>query len=124
VRRLTHQMTRNRYFYRGRVGKGTSGVTPRWRHCALRCNRSFLFFAAYCNRRPTIGRFGESRISFASLRHLTGQDFEDIDVLLGYRRTMPAAIEDLDGPAGVQRARLTQVHWSFLVRGGARQRKG
>jgi SAM domain (Sterile alpha motif) len=42
-------------------------------------------------------RFTENGISVAALRHLTDQDLKDIGVLLGHRRIMLAAIEDLAG---------------------------
>jgi class 3 adenylate cyclase len=40
-------------------------------------------------------RFAENGISFAALRHLTDQDLKDIGVLLGHRRIMLAAIQEL-----------------------------
>jgi class 3 adenylate cyclase len=45
-------------------------------------------------------RFAENGIGFAALRHLTDQDLKDIGVLLGHRRIMLAAIQDLGGPPG------------------------
>jgi SAM (Sterile alpha motif) domain-containing protein len=41
-------------------------------------------------------RFAEN----AALRHLTDQDLKDIGVLLGHRRIMLAAIQELGGPPG------------------------
>jgi hypothetical protein len=46
--------------------------------------------------------FAENGIGFAALRHLTDQDLKDIGVLLGHRRIMLAAIQDLGGPAVAQ----------------------
>jgi class 3 adenylate cyclase len=40
-------------------------------------------------------RFAENGISFAALRHLADQDLKDIGVLLGHRRIMLAAIQEL-----------------------------
>jgi class 3 adenylate cyclase len=40
-------------------------------------------------------RFAENGIGFAALRHLTDQDLKDIGVLLGHRRIMLAAIQEL-----------------------------
>ena len=40
-------------------------------------------------------RFAENGISFTALRHLTDQDLKDIGVLLGHRRIMVAAIQEL-----------------------------
>jgi len=40
-------------------------------------------------------RFAENGISFAALRHLIDQDLKDIGVLLGHRRIMLAAIQEL-----------------------------
>jgi hypothetical protein len=45
-------------------------------------------------------RFAENGIGFAALRHLTDQDLKDIGVLLGHRRIMLAAIQELGGPPG------------------------
>ncbi len=42
-------------------------------------------------------RFAENGINFAALRHLTDQDLKDIGVLLGHRRIMLAAIQELAG---------------------------
>ena len=47
-------------------------------------------------------RFAENGISFAALRHLTDQDLRDIGVLLGHRRIMLAAIQELGSPAVAQ----------------------
>jgi class 3 adenylate cyclase len=44
-------------------------------------------------------RFAENGIGFAALRHLTDQDLKDIGVLLGHRRIMLAAIQELGGRA-------------------------
>jgi class 3 adenylate cyclase len=44
-------------------------------------------------------RFAENGISFAALRHLTDQDLKDIGVLLGHRRIMLAAIQELAATA-------------------------
>ena len=44
-------------------------------------------------------RFAENGISFAALRHLTDQDLKDIGVLLGHRRIMLAAIQELAAAA-------------------------
>jgi class 3 adenylate cyclase len=44
-------------------------------------------------------RFAENGIGFAALRHLTDQDLKDIGVLLGHRRMMLAAIQELGSPA-------------------------
>src|SRR5262245_55091536 len=44
-------------------------------------------------------RFAENGIGFAALRHLTDQDLKDIGVLLGHRRIMLAAIQELGSPA-------------------------
>lgn len=48
-------------------------------------------------------RFAENGIGFAALRHLTDQDLKDIGVLLGHRRIMLAAIQELGSPAVAQR---------------------
>jgi class 3 adenylate cyclase/predicted ATPase len=40
-------------------------------------------------------RFAENGVGFAALHHLTDQDFKDIGVLLGHRRIMLAAIQEL-----------------------------
>ena len=40
-------------------------------------------------------RFAENGIGFTALRHLTDQDLKDIGVLLGHRRIMLAAIQEL-----------------------------
>jgi class 3 adenylate cyclase len=45
-------------------------------------------------------RFAENGISFAALRHLTDQDLKDIGVLLGHRRIILAAIQELGVPPG------------------------
>jgi hypothetical protein len=45
-------------------------------------------------------RFAENGIDVSVLRHLTDQDLKDIGVLLGHRRKLLAAIEEL---AGVRR---------------------
>jgi class 3 adenylate cyclase len=42
-------------------------------------------------------RFAENGINLAALRHLTDQDLEKIGVLLGHRRIMLAAIQELAG---------------------------
>src|SRR6476469_9957991 len=47
-------------------------------------------------------RFAENGISVAALRHLTDQDLKDIGVLLGHRRIMLAAIQELGSPAAAQ----------------------
>jgi class 3 adenylate cyclase/predicted ATPase/DNA polymerase III delta prime subunit len=47
-------------------------------------------------------RFAENGISFAALRHLTDQDLKDIGVLLGHRRIMLAAIQELGNPVAAQ----------------------
>ena len=47
-------------------------------------------------------RFAENGIGFAALRHLTDQDLKDIGVLLGHRRKMLAAIQELGSPAVAQ----------------------
>jgi len=44
-------------------------------------------------------RFAENGIGFAALRHLTDQDLKDIGVLLGHRRIMLAAIQELGSSA-------------------------
>src|ERR1700756_4690317 len=44
-------------------------------------------------------RFAENGIGFAALRHLTDQDLKDIGVLLGHRRIMLAAIQELAAAA-------------------------
>ena len=49
-------------------------------------------------------RFAENGIGFAALRHLTDQDLKDIGVLLGHRRIMLAAIQELGSPAAAQPA--------------------
>jgi class 3 adenylate cyclase/predicted ATPase len=49
-------------------------------------------------------RFAENGIGFAALPHLTDQDLKDIGVLLGHRRIMLAAIQELGGPATAQPA--------------------
>src|SRR5262249_9818579 len=46
----------------------------------------------------------ENGIGFAALRHLTDQDLKDIGVLLGHRRIMLAAIQELGSPAVAQPA--------------------
>jgi predicted ATPase/class 3 adenylate cyclase len=46
--------------------------------------------------------FAENGIGFAALRHLTDQDLKDIGVLLGHRRIMLAAIQELGSPAAEQ----------------------
>ena len=46
--------------------------------------------------------FAENGIGFAALRHLTDQDLKDIGVLLGHRRIMLAAIQELGSPAVAQ----------------------
>src|SRR5215467_12680838 len=55
-------------------------------------------------------RFAENGIGFAALRHLTDQDLKDIGVLLGHRRIMLAAIQELaatalSAPASTEPAR-------------------
>src|SRR5262249_12053637 len=47
-------------------------------------------------------RFAENGIGFAALRHLTDQDLKDIGVLLGHRRIMLAAIQEIGSPAAAQ----------------------
>jgi class 3 adenylate cyclase/predicted ATPase len=49
-------------------------------------------------------RFAENGIGFAALRHLTDQDLKDVGVLLGHRRIMLAAIQELGSPAAAQPA--------------------
>src|ERR1700719_2055301 len=49
-------------------------------------------------------RFAENGIVFAALHHLTDQDLKDIGVLLGHRRIMLAAIQELGSPAAAQPA--------------------
>ena len=44
-------------------------------------------------------RFAQNGITVAALRHLTDQDLKDIGVLLGHRRIMQAAINELAGAA-------------------------
>jgi class 3 adenylate cyclase len=39
-------------------------------------------------------RFAENGINIAALRYLTDQDLKDIDVLLGHRRIILAAVDD------------------------------
>ena len=51
-------------------------------------------------------RFAENGIGFATLRHLTDQDLKDVGVLLGHRRTMLAAIQELGSPAAAQTVTL------------------
>jgi class 3 adenylate cyclase/predicted ATPase len=46
-------------------------------------------------------RFAENGISVAALRHLTDQDLKDMGVLLGHRRIMFAAIQELAGDSSV-----------------------
>src|SRR5262249_10990859 len=46
--------------------------------------------------------FAENGIGFAALCHLTDQDLKDIGVLLGHRRIMLAAIQELGSPAVAQ----------------------
>ena len=46
--------------------------------------------------------FAENGIVFAALHHLTDQDLKDIGVLLGHRRIMLAAIQELGSPAAAQ----------------------
>ena len=43
-------------------------------------------------------RFAENGIVFEALRYLTDQDLKDIGVLLGHRRIMLAAIQELGSP--------------------------
>jgi hypothetical protein len=43
--------------------------------------------------------FAENGIGFAALRHLTDQDLKDIGVLLGHRRIMLVAIQELAAAA-------------------------
>src|SRR6202008_2041863 len=47
-------------------------------------------------------RFAENGIGLSALRHLTDQDLKDIGVLLGHRRIMLAAIQELGSPAVAQ----------------------
>jgi hypothetical protein len=47
-------------------------------------------------------RFTENGIGFAALRHLTDQDLKEIGVLLGHRRIMLAAIQELESRAAAQ----------------------
>src|SRR6516165_1703757 len=49
-------------------------------------------------------RFAENGISVAALSHLTDQDLKEIGVLLGHRRIMLAAIQELRVPAAAQPA--------------------
>ena len=49
-------------------------------------------------------RFADNGIGFAALRHLTDQDLKDVGVLLGHRRIMLAAIQELGSPAAAQPA--------------------
>jgi class 3 adenylate cyclase len=49
-----------------------------------------------------VQRFAENGIGFAALRHLTDQDLKDIGVLLGHRRILLAAIQELGSPAVTQ----------------------
>jgi hypothetical protein len=49
-------------------------------------------------------RFAENGIGFAALRHLTDQDLKDIGVLLGHRRIILAAIQELGSPVAAQPA--------------------
>jgi class 3 adenylate cyclase len=49
-------------------------------------------------------RFAENGVGFAALRHLTDQDLKDIGVLLGHRRIMLAAIQELGSPTAAQPA--------------------
>jgi predicted ATPase len=49
-------------------------------------------------------RFAENGISGAALRYLTDQDLKDMGVLLGHRRIMLAAIQELGSPAAAQPA--------------------
>jgi class 3 adenylate cyclase/predicted ATPase len=51
-------------------------------------------------------RFAENGIGFAALRHLTDQDLKDIGVLLGHRRMMLAAIQELANSAAAQSAAI------------------
>src|SRR5689334_1314978 len=46
-------------------------------------------------------RFAENGISVAALRHLTEQDVKDVGVLLGHRRIILAAIQELAGESSV-----------------------
>jgi class 3 adenylate cyclase len=46
--------------------------------------------------------FAENGIGIAALSHLTDQDLKDIGVLLGHRRIMLAAIQELGSPAVAQ----------------------
>ena len=47
-------------------------------------------------------RFAENGINFSALPHLTDQDLKDVGVLLGHRRIMLAAIQDLGSAAAQQ----------------------
>ena len=47
-------------------------------------------------------RFAENGIGFAALRHLTDQDLKDIGVLLGHRRIILAAIQELGSSAAAR----------------------
>ena len=62
-------------------------------------------------------RLAENGMGFAALRHLTDQDLKDIGVLLGQRRIILAAIQDLGSPAAAQRAaaELKPQEFSDLV---------
>jgi class 3 adenylate cyclase len=46
-------------------------------------------------------RFAENGISVAALPHMTDQDLKDIGVLLGHRRIMLAAIQQLAGDSSI-----------------------
>jgi class 3 adenylate cyclase len=51
-------------------------------------------------------RFAENGITGAALRHLTDQDLKEIGVLLGHRRIMLAAIQELGSTAAAQSAKV------------------
>src|ERR1700751_6073992 len=53
-------------------------------------------------------RFAENGISLAALRHLTDQDLKDIGVLLGHRRLMLAAIQELAGDSASTKGAATR----------------
>jgi SAM domain (Sterile alpha motif) len=58
-----------------------------------------------------VQRFAENGISVAALRHLTDQDLKDMGVLLGHRRIMLAAIQELAGnsPVAMKTAALEEA---------------
>jgi hypothetical protein len=54
-------------------------------------------------------RFVENRIDLSMLRHLTDQDLKEIGVLLGHRRKMLAAIDELSSQPAAVRAPATDT---------------